>query len=357
MSAHPNNFGFLRLCFAGMVIVAHIPELMDGDNHREPLTALFHTLTLGEVAVDMFFVISGYLIAGSMTTSSSIIDFLAKRILRIVPAYVVAFLATYFVFSPLLNAPMMGGLADLLSRISTLRIPADFARPLAGSHDLRSNGSMWTIAHEFRCYLIVALAGSLGWLKRPPVIIGATSVMLMLSSLSHIHGASWRLIELRSTFLGEIVLGDAAALIRFVAAFLCGVSFFLVRDTIVLRTRTAAACAVVLVACMFIPVLAEIALTTFGAYILFWCALGLKSAWLSGVNARNDVSYGLYLYGWPVGLLFLHYAPGLGPWMIVVITALTAYVIAAASWFGLEQPFLGLKRFLPRRTIELTEGT
>ena len=57
--APANNFHFLRLALAGLVILAHSPILVDGDRHREPLTWIFGTgINLGDLAVDGFFLIS-----------------------------------------------------------------------------------------------------------------------------------------------------------------------------------------------------------------------------------------------------------------------------------------------------------
>src|SRR3982074_3309146 len=86
-----NNFGFLRLLFATLVILAHSPELVDGNRSREILTRIFGTMPLGEVAVDGFFLISGYLILQSLVNSKSYFEYLSKRVLRIYPGYIVAF--------------------------------------------------------------------------------------------------------------------------------------------------------------------------------------------------------------------------------------------------------------------------
>ena len=84
-----NNFGFLRLLFATMVVVSHSPELLDGNRSREILTRLFGTMSFGEVGVHGFFIISGYLITKSFVESRSTGSYLTKRFLRIFPGYLV----------------------------------------------------------------------------------------------------------------------------------------------------------------------------------------------------------------------------------------------------------------------------
>ncbi len=60
-----NNFNVMRLIFASLVLLSHSSELVDGDRHRELLTRVFGTISLGEVAVNGFFLLSGFLIIQS----------------------------------------------------------------------------------------------------------------------------------------------------------------------------------------------------------------------------------------------------------------------------------------------------
>ena len=96
-----NNFGFLRLFFAILVIVSHSPEAIDGNRTREILTNLFGTISFGELAVDGFFLISGFLIYKSYENSSSFKNYLSKRLLRIYPGFVVAHFFFIFCIVPI----------------------------------------------------------------------------------------------------------------------------------------------------------------------------------------------------------------------------------------------------------------
>src|SRR5258708_24195014 len=86
-----NNFGFLRLLLATLVIVSHSAEIIDGNRSREVLTNLFGILTCGELSVDACFLISGYLIVQSFEASHSIGKYLEKRVRRICPGFLMAF--------------------------------------------------------------------------------------------------------------------------------------------------------------------------------------------------------------------------------------------------------------------------
>src|SRR5690349_3903397 len=89
---HRNGFGALRLIFASLVIVSHTPEIIDGDRRNEILTNVFGTISFGELAVFGFFIVSGYLITSSYLSSRSPIDYLLRRVARIYPGFIIAFL-------------------------------------------------------------------------------------------------------------------------------------------------------------------------------------------------------------------------------------------------------------------------
>src|SRR5215468_1030364 len=84
---HGDQFNLLRLWLAGAVLFSHCFELIDRGRIREPLDRLFHTFSAGDLAVDGFFVLSGYLILQSWTNDPHAGRYLARRALRIYPAF------------------------------------------------------------------------------------------------------------------------------------------------------------------------------------------------------------------------------------------------------------------------------
>src|SRR5215216_1081018 len=97
-----NNFDFLRFILAVSVMFTHAFLIYEGKDFFEPLYWLSNRqLTVGRLAVNFFFIISGFLVLQSWIYSKGIIDFLKKRILRIYPGFIMACLACAYFFGPL----------------------------------------------------------------------------------------------------------------------------------------------------------------------------------------------------------------------------------------------------------------
>ena len=326
MERHRNNIGVLRLLFALLVIVGHAPELIDGSRMRDPFTHVFHALSLGEVSVDAFFLLSGYLITQSMTRSSSLGEYLKRRVLRIYPAFVLAWLVTVYAAGPLVGGhPASPGVRPLLG-ITVLAIPPRLPGALSGLPYPLLNGAMWTIQYEFACYLMIAALGILGFLQRRGTIVVATSVVTVAYLANHCGIGPQQ--------------GAVHEAIRFTCIFLMGSLFFLFRDAIFSHLTGGIA---LLAACVASVLMfhdgrfAELALMTFGATALFWVAFRASLGRLQRVNDDWDISYGVYLYGWPIEILILWHARGISPWALAALALPCAVLAGAASWWGLEK--------------------
>jgi peptidoglycan/LPS O-acetylase OafA/YrhL len=331
-----NNFGALRLLFAVLVILAHSSELIDENRSREILTRVFGTLSFGELGVDGFFLISGYLITKSFLDSGTVAEYVLKRVLRIHPGYIVAYLLCVVVLGPLVGGQLAGqSVVQILLDIVFLQ-PPGMEGVFAGSPDPRLDDPMWTIAYEFRCYMFVVAAGIVGLLSRRLSLAFLIGALLALSA-THTR-IFWRFPHGLIPYIGAPMVTA-----RFVGVFGCGALFYLYRDRIRYDWRLAALAACGLSVLMFSPILAEAALATLGGYLLFWFAFNVKSPRLAAVGRRVDISYGVYLYAWPVQKSLIWWVSGISPWLVFIEGTAISSLLAFGSWWLVEKPFLNLK--------------
>ena len=184
LESHKNNIGLLRLLFASLVIIGHAPEMMDGNRSHEPLTMIFHSLSLGELSVDAFFLLSGYLITRSMIGTGSLSRYLERRVLRIYPAFIVAYLLSVFVLGPFVHAQPWMELPSTFLRLVMLKNPMSYPGQLPGLFYPDLNGAMWTISYEFRCYLLIGALGVLGLLTCRKSMIFLTALAIVSSIIA-----------------------------------------------------------------------------------------------------------------------------------------------------------------------------
>jgi peptidoglycan/LPS O-acetylase OafA/YrhL len=347
---HNNNFGALRLMLAYAVIISHSPEMLDGNPTREPLMRMGLHVTFGGLAVDGFFIISGYLIASSYLSSRSLVQFLTSRVLRIYPAFIVAFLICLLLVGPIaggtLDAFGVRGWLSAFANMISLGSPA-----LPGAfHTLpipALDGSMWTIRYEFRCYLLVALLGVSGFLDRRKIILGLTGLLYIAATLISVVGDP----NIARGHLHQLIfggIGDPAWVFSLTAIFMSGVCARLYRD--VLRFRPFALVLSGIIFCVAATPIwpfPDLAIGSAGAYLLLWAATCLKSQFLQRVNNSYDFSYGVYLYAWPIASLIMLSAQQfriiLAPILLTCATAIISTLVAAASWYIVERPMLRLK--------------
>jgi peptidoglycan/LPS O-acetylase OafA/YrhL len=150
-----NNFTLLRLLLALMVVFGHF-KLLSGTAF--PL----FPFNLADAAVDCFFVVSGFLIAGSYERSHGLWSFYARRVFRLYPMYVcVVLIQTAIMLALLPNGPFSEPESTLRYLVANLLfanfLQYDIGGVLAGLHNPGINPSLWTLKIEIGFYLIVPL--------------------------------------------------------------------------------------------------------------------------------------------------------------------------------------------------------
>jgi peptidoglycan/LPS O-acetylase OafA/YrhL len=111
----------------------------------------------GHYGVELFFVLSGFLIFMTLERSATLYDFAASRIARLYPAYIVAVLLTAFVggLHPLEPFP------TVTWRLTTVNL--SMLQNFLGSQSL--DFSYWTLGYELVFYVVMGLLFRLRWLR------------------------------------------------------------------------------------------------------------------------------------------------------------------------------------------------
>jgi peptidoglycan/LPS O-acetylase OafA/YrhL len=360
LNGHRNSFGAIRLALALLVIVSHSFPL--GGWGTDPTSAWSGQAHIGTIAVIGFFGVSGYLVTKS-AASADIVQFAWRRALRLMPAFWLALVVVAFLFGPVAwalegrelgsyfseanDGPLRYVVSNVTTFVSqwgihdTFQTTTPFGRMEGNS---AVNGSLWTLRHELLAYVVVGGLAAIGVLRHARVLVPLLAAFLAV--LQIVNAAS-------PGAAGQIfyVLGMSRVL-PLLLAFFVGSTFAMYSRQIPMTTALGLGSAAI-----FFLTWWKGGLYTFGipafVYLLIWLASALpKRLQRIGNDGRPDLSYGVYLYGWPVqqflAYLGLHKF-GFLPFLLGSLALST--VFAFCSWYAVERPTLAMKDAGPGRGV------
>lgn len=300
--------------------------------------------------VGMFFALSGFLVTGSAIKNPDLKTFFINRVLRIVPALSVEVTLCALVVGPLLTQlPLSQYLSEyqffryfgnIVGHV-TFELPGLF---LHNPWPEMVNANLWTLPWELWCYIF------------------ALALLLARMISSEPAKVRWITLLVGAALLAELVayfIDPATFNVRHDSTRLAGwylVFMFFFGMVFRLNARyvpihwaifaMSAACYAVIMWLNVLLPLAGIFLTYCTVYI------GMKSFRAFDRLFRQDLSYGIYLYGFPITQATIDIFQRVsGPdhrlslAVILPVVVVLTIIFAQLSWNFIEKPALHLRRF------------
>ena len=326
-----NSLNAVRLAMAIGVIFWHSYPLTGNDITFAPLRQL-----VGEVWVDGFFAISGFLITGAWCSRPDVRHYIVNRLLRILPAFYACLLVTAIVIAPL-GVFLHGGNWRNLVESSA---PLEYIGSNLGVWIFRSdiggtpqgipypgtwNGSLWTLGWEVICYAGILLMGVSGLLRR----ISAIPVAFAMAFL----------VLFTSSFVDMPFLLEAGS--RFAVMFLAGALILQFQHRIRCSWPGVVLATVITVGAMWLPDY-RLAAALPWAYVVL--SVGALVKYRPIEMKRWDVSYGVYIYAFPLQQLLL--LAGFStdhPLLFGMVATVPTLAFAFLSRWAIEIPAMKLK--------------
>jgi peptidoglycan/LPS O-acetylase OafA/YrhL len=339
-SSRDNNFNLVRFIAASLVLFSHSFALALGSGDAEPLRSTIG-MTWGSIAVDVFFITSGFLITSSYFSRNNIIAFVWARMLRIYPALIVAILfcvfgvGALFTTNSLIEYLQNPQTYKYLVKNSTLFFGVEYRLPgvfLDVPYKGAVNGSLWTLPYELKMYAILAFTMAIivyigRWMK----FISVRNTILFIGVFS--IG-----IHLFNHF--QVVLSEK--FVRLFSMFFVGAMFFIWRDKIYLSTKWI----------LFFLTLLFVSSINKDIFFVIYCltlpflvfyASYVPSGRIRKFNNYGDYSYGMYIYAFPVQQSIAEILPNVTVPTMIVTSFLATLILSMLSWHIVEKRFLKMK--------------
>ena len=342
LESRRDNILYLRMIAATAVVFGHAGLSGLSQEQYDFVHALFPATFVHVLGLIMFFLISGFLVTSSFARRGDFRRFVWARFLRLWPALVVCAIGVAFVIGPLathwpirdyLSSSRSTGPYDYVWGSVTLfdvrtSITGLFGRQPNRIHDL-ANGPLWTIPVEATMYLWVAVAGLLRLYRFPWVTSFVIAAVFSTLILWPMMTGPFATLNSKLSVQGFFGAGAIAYLLRdhipisTGLMILIGAACYMARDTI--HTTPFIWLAI--------------------AYFVFWFSYVPR---IPAMPRGLDLSYGTYLWGWPIQQTLAHFWHFEHLLVYFAVTMLVVLPIAAASWVLIEKPALRWKDWSPR---------
>lgn len=327
-----NSFDEMRFILAMIVVFGHATQLSSNAPLR-PFDDVFDT----HVAVSGFFAVSGYLVTKSYLSSAGLRDYFGKRLRRIYPAYLGVILFCLGIGALTTSLP----LETFFTHPETLRYLAanlslmNFLQPslpgaLQDNHLTALNGSLWTIKVEVMLYFTVPFLclfyRSLGHAVTLALCLAGALVWYLYFTYYFGHPLGPTIGYQFPGQMGYFVMGSVLGFVTLSRVQLGLITVIFLLYYFAARPQMPAPWSggfdMILIA-------------------LFVIAIAASPILSIGIGRFGDVSYGIYLFHFPIIQAAEHFKLNEShPILTLIGTVALTLLMALLSWHVIEKRFL-----------------
>lgn len=336
-----NNIDLIRLFAVILVVWCHSLALTGSETGMVSLMP--KSLYSGKLGVSIFFFFSGLLVTNSLISKKKIAPFVLARFFRIVPAYYVLILLSVFLLGPLFTSLSLNEYLSSKNTwnylLKTITFGEYYVLPGVFSDHVKEavNGSLWSIPLEVKCYVVLLVMYLLN--KKYNVRLWLLiSLSLLLAIVPHTT-----LLQLLGV---EYTVFDSISVFCFVVGSIC--ALFKEKITIDLPA---------------VGALSLLALLTWRydqiSGFVYPIALSVTLLYVTSITPfvkyrpRHDVSYGMYLWHWPMMQIVINLLGIRNPYLLFGVSLVLAGSAALASCVWIETPMISLGRRLGKKSAGL----
>ncbi|MDX9960458.1 MAG: acyltransferase [Aliarcobacter sp.] len=309
----------LRGIAALLVVIYHYStryyQIYSQSNH------INFTLEFGKLGVNMFFVISGFVIFMSLLKVEKPLDFIVTRFIRLYPIFWIAVIFTFLATHVFTLENRSVEFKDMI--VNLTMIPSIFNTPYV-------DGVYWTLLYELKFYILIFTIYLLGFLNR----------INLLSILALFIIILFRLTNFESFFIFKIL--NFILIFEYLPYFISGIMFFKIYENIHNKFT------IIILIISFIINLFNSELDTLWfiilLYILFTLLSFHKLNWIANnfLVYLGTISYSLYLIHQNIGYIILNYlfSENVHPLYSFLLAILISILISSILTYFIEKPII-----------------
>lgn len=293
----------------------------------------------------VFFFLSGLVVTNSLLEKPKVVDFLLARIFRIWPGLILVVLSTVLFLGPLVSElsfrDYFSDPKTYLYFLGNVFLKPVYALPGVFSHlphPTVVNGSLWTLPYEFAAYLALLALFMLGIFKSRFAFIVVFAILMLDPLTGNKLLFMWRPSDPEIDFLAP--------------CFAMGAVLAALKKNLELTGYTVISLLILYLlfrSSIFAPYLFYASLFSLMLYLS-------GQSWMIKLKPRTDISYGVYLWGYPIQQTMVYYFPGEGLIFNQLASLLLAFGFGWISWHCVEKRGIvfGKKLMASNRNAEVT---